>query len=124
VSNHGGRQLDGALPSIAALAEVAAAVGGSCEILLDSGIRTGTDVVRALALGASGVLLGRPLLWGLATGGEAGARRVLSLLGAELRDALGLAGCANVAAAKTLRTVSGFTDGRAHPATPLAAAGR
>ena len=102
VSNHGGRQLDGALPSITALAEVAPAVGGACEVLLDSGIRSGTDVLRALALGASGVLLGRPLLWGLAAGGEAGALRVLELLAEELRDALGLAGCPGVAAAATL----------------------
>jgi 4-hydroxymandelate oxidase len=115
VSNHGGRQLDGALPSIDALAEVAQAVGGGCEILLDSGIRTGTDVVRALALGASGVLLGRPLLWGLAAGGEAGARRVLDLLSAELRDALGLAGCADVAAAASLRTVRRVAPAQTYP---------
>ena len=61
-------------------------------------------MLRALALGADGVLLGRPLLWGLAAGGEAGARRVLEMLGEQLRDALGLAGCANVTAAGRLRT--------------------
>ncbi|MEU6824298.1 alpha-hydroxy acid oxidase [Streptomyces atriruber] len=105
VSNHGGRQLDGALPSVDALPEVVAASAGGCEILLDSGVRSGTDVLRALALGASGVLVGRPALWGLAVGGEGGVRRVLDLLAAEFRDALGLAGCADVAAARELRTV-------------------
>nr|ADK54805.1 hydroxymandelate oxidase [uncultured soil bacterium] len=105
VSNHGGRQLDGAVPSIDALPDVARAVGGSCEVLLDSGIRSGTDVLRAIALGASGVLVGRPLLWGVAADGEAGAGRVLSLLADELRDALGLSGCDSVAAAAGLRTV-------------------
>ncbi|MEV6671071.1 alpha-hydroxy acid oxidase [Streptomyces sp. NPDC051162] len=103
VSNHGGRQLDGAVASIDALAEVCAAVDGRCEVLLDSGIRSGVDVLKALALGASGVLLGRPLLWGLAAGGAEGARRVLDLLAAEVRDALGLAGCPDPAAAGTLR---------------------
>jgi 4-hydroxymandelate oxidase len=107
VSNHGGRQLDGALPSIDALAEVAPAVGKSCEIMLDSGIRGGTDVLKALALGAAGVLVGRPLIWGLAMAGEAGARRVLDLLADELRDALGLSGCDSVAAAGQLRAVRG-----------------
>ncbi|NDZ91405.1 alpha-hydroxy-acid oxidizing protein, partial [Streptomyces sp. SID10115] len=70
VSNHGGRQLDGALPSVDALPDVVGRVAGRCEVLMDSGIRCGTDVLRALALGASGVLVGRPALWGLAAGGE------------------------------------------------------
>ena len=105
VSNHGGRQLDGAVASVDALADVVEAVRGSCEVLLDSGIRSGTDVLRALALGASGVLVGRPIVWGLAAGGEAGAARVLDLLAAELRDVMGLAGCENVAATSRLRTV-------------------
>ena len=73
VSNHGGRQFDGAPASISALAAVVAEVAGRCEVLLDGGIRSGTDVLRALALGAAGVLLGRPLLWALAVDGEAGA---------------------------------------------------
>nr|ALK27900.1 hydroxymandelate oxidase [Streptomyces sp. DSM 11171] len=107
VSNHGGRQLDGAVPSIEALPDVVRAVRGSCEVLLDSGIRSGTDVLRALALGASGVLVGRPLIWGLAAAGEAGAARVLELLADELRDALGLSGCDGVAAAARLRTAAG-----------------
>ncbi|MFH8606839.1 alpha-hydroxy acid oxidase [Streptomyces sp. NPDC018029] len=105
VSNHGGRQLDGAVPSVDALPDVVAALAGRCEVLLDSGIRSGTDVLRALALGASGVLVGRPPLWGLAVGGEDGARRVLELLSDEFRDALGLAGCADVTAARALRAV-------------------
>ncbi|MFJ6084462.1 alpha-hydroxy acid oxidase [Streptomyces sp. NPDC092369] len=105
VSNHGGRQLDGALPSVEALGPVAKAVGTHCQVLMDSGVRTGTDVLRALALGADGVLVGRPLMWGLAAAGEAGAARVLALLADELRDALGLSGCAGVAEAGRLRTV-------------------
>ena len=103
VSNHGGRQLDGAIPSAAALPDVCEVVGGRCQVLLDSGIRGGTDVLRALALGASGALLGRPALWGLASGGAPGAARVLSLLAEELTDAMHLAGCADVTAAGTLR---------------------
>lgn len=104
VSNHGGRQLDGAVPSIDALEAVCAAVDGRCEVLVDSGFRSGVDVLKALALGASGVLVGRPLLWGLAAGGADGAREVLALLQAELRDALGLAGCAGAGEARRLRT--------------------
>lgn len=105
VSNHGGRQLDGAVPSVTALPEVVSAVAGRCSVLLDSGVRDGTDVLRALALGADGVLLGRPVLWGLAAGGEAGVDRVLELLADEVRDALGLAGCSDVAEARGLRTL-------------------
>lgn len=105
VSNHGGRQLDGAPPSIVALPAVVDAVAGRCEILLDSGIQSGTDVLRALALGASAVLVGRALLWALTVGGEQGAGRALALLRDELRDALTLAGCADPAAARGLRVV-------------------
>ncbi|MBW5252601.1 alpha-hydroxy-acid oxidizing protein [Streptomyces sp. P01-B04] len=107
VSNHGGRQLDGAIPAVDALEAVCAAIDGRVEVLVDSGFRSGVDVLKALALGASGVLVGRPLLWGLAAGGEAGAREVLGLLAEELRDALGLAGCANVSEASRLRTGRG-----------------
>jgi 4-hydroxymandelate oxidase len=103
VSNHGGRQLDGAVPSATALPAVCESVKGRCEVLLDSGIRGGTDVLRALALGASGVLLGRPALWGLASGGPDGAAQVLSLLAEELTEAMHLAGCADVASARNLR---------------------
>ncbi|MGB3442129.1 MAG: alpha-hydroxy acid oxidase [Actinophytocola sp.] len=103
VSNHGGRQFDGAPAAVHALPEVAAAVGDRCQVLVDSGIRTGTDVLRALALGASGVLVGRPLLLGLATGGAPGAESVLVALREELCEAMLLAGCADVAAARALR---------------------
>jgi 4-hydroxymandelate oxidase len=96
VSNHGGRQLDTALPTIEALPAVAAALeraGADIEVLLDGGVRRGTDVVKALALGARAVLLGRPVLWGLAAGGAAGVERALSLLARELDLALALCGC-------------------------------
>jgi 4-hydroxymandelate oxidase len=105
VSNHGGRQLDGAAPSVDALPAVVDAVGEHCAVLLDSGIRSGTDILRALALGARGVLVGRPFLHGLAYDGARGAGLVLSLLRSELRDAMTLAGCADVAAAATVSTV-------------------
>ncbi|ALO13231.1 Putative hydroxymandelate oxidase [Streptomyces venezuelae] len=104
VSNHGGRQLDGALPALDALPAVVDAVAGRSRILLDSGVRTGTDILKALALGASGVLVGRPVLWGLAAGGEAGVTRVLTLLREELENALALAGCPDPASAARLRT--------------------
>jgi 4-hydroxymandelate oxidase len=103
VSNHGGRQLDGALPGIAALPSAVEAAGSSCTVLLDGGIRMGSDLLKALALGAGGVLVGRPVLWGLAVAGEAGVLRVLDLLAAEFADALGLAGCRDVTAAGQLR---------------------
>ncbi|MBO4209035.1 alpha-hydroxy acid oxidase [Micromonospora echinofusca] len=106
VSNHGGRQFDGAPPSIVALPAVVDAVAGRAQVLLDSGVASGTDVLRALAGGAAGVLVGRPLLWALAAGGERGARRAFDLLRAELSDALTLAGCADVAGARDLRTLT------------------
>ena len=93
VSNHGGRQLDGAIPTARALPEVADAMAGAGTLLVDGGIRRGTDVIKALALGAQAVLVGRPVLWGLALGGVAGARRVLELLRDECSLALALAGC-------------------------------
>ncbi|HVY96959.1 MAG TPA: alpha-hydroxy acid oxidase [Solirubrobacterales bacterium] len=97
VSNHGGRQLDRALATGDALPEVADAVAGRVAVLVDGGIRRGVDVATALALGADAVLVGRPALWGLAVGGEGGARRVLELLRAELELALALCGCASPA---------------------------
>ena len=106
VSNHGGRQLDGAVASITALPGVCEAVDGRCEVLLDSGIRSGTDVLRALSLGACGVLLGRPALWGLASGGARGAAQVLSLLADELTEAMALAGCPDVSAARMLHSTA------------------
>ena len=93
VSNHGGRQLDGVPATLDILPEVVEAVDGRLEVLLDGGIRRGTDVVKALALGARAVLSGRAVLWGLAAGGEDGARRVLELLGDEIQNALALLGC-------------------------------
>lgn len=96
VSNHGGRQLDTALPTARALAEVADAVQGRAEVLVDGGIRRGTDVLKSLALGANAVLLGRPILWGLAANGEAGARHVLQLLRDEVDLAFALAGVRSV----------------------------
>ncbi|OXM68386.1 alpha-hydroxy acid oxidase [Amycolatopsis vastitatis] len=104
VSNHGGRQLDGAVPGIEVLGEIAAEVAGRCEVLLDGGIRTGGDILKAAALGASGVLVGRPVMWGLAAAGQEGVRQVFDLLAAELRNALGLAGCGSVSAAGRLGT--------------------
>ncbi|MFC4020075.1 alpha-hydroxy acid oxidase [Micromonospora sp. GCM10011542] len=106
VSNHGGRQLDGAPPSVTMLPEVVDAVGEECQVLLDSGICGGTDVLRALALGAAGVLVGRPLLWALAAGGRPAAQDALTLLAAELCDAFTLAGCADPADARELRTIA------------------
>jgi isopentenyl diphosphate isomerase/L-lactate dehydrogenase-like FMN-dependent dehydrogenase len=93
VSNHGGRQLDGAVASLDALPEVVEAVGGRAEILLDGGVRRGTDVVTALALGARAVFVGRPAVYGLAWGGEDGVGRVLAILQYETANALALLGC-------------------------------
>jgi 4-hydroxymandelate oxidase len=92
VSNHGGRQLDTAVPTARALREVADAMAGRGTLLVDGGVRRGTDVLKALAMGAQAVLLGRPILWGLAAGGEAGARHVLQLLRDEVDLAFALAG--------------------------------
>lgn len=92
VSNHGGRQVDGAIGALDALPGVVEAVDGRATILFDSGVRTGTDVIKALALGADAVLLGRPFLYGLALGGQAGVEHVLRCLLAEVDLALSLAG--------------------------------
>jgi 4-hydroxymandelate oxidase len=96
VSNHGGRQLDTARASIDILPEVADAVAGRADILVDGGIRRGTDVVKAVALGANAVLLGRPILWGLAIAGEAGVRRALELMRDEFDLAMALCGCPDI----------------------------
>jgi len=93
VSNHGGRQLDRVCATVDALPEVAEAVDGRVEVYMDGGVRRGTDVLTALALGARAVLVGRPALWGLAAGGQAGALRALGLLRDEIALALILAGC-------------------------------
>jgi isopentenyl diphosphate isomerase/L-lactate dehydrogenase-like FMN-dependent dehydrogenase len=93
VSNHGGRQLDGVAASLDALPEVVEAVGEGVEVLVDGGVRRGNDVLKALALGASAVLVGRPVVWGLAVGGEQGVRDVLELLRAEIALGLMHLGC-------------------------------
>jgi isopentenyl diphosphate isomerase/L-lactate dehydrogenase-like FMN-dependent dehydrogenase len=92
VSNHGGRQLDSVSASIEALPEVVEAIDGRCEVYLDGGIRRGSDILKALALGAKAVLVGRPVLWGLAVNGMEGALHVLELLRTELELAMVLAG--------------------------------
>jgi L-lactate dehydrogenase (cytochrome) len=84
VSNHGGRQLDGAPSSIAALPYIVDRVGGRCEVWMDGGIRSGQDVLRALALGADGTMIGRAFLYGLAAGGKTGVQQVLQIIQKEL----------------------------------------
>jgi lactate 2-monooxygenase len=96
VSNHGGRQVDGSTATMDALPTILEAVAGRVPVVLDSGIRSGADIFRALALGASAVGLGRPYVWGLATGGEAGVREVIRNFRADFDLTLGLAGCASV----------------------------
>jgi isopentenyl diphosphate isomerase/L-lactate dehydrogenase-like FMN-dependent dehydrogenase len=93
VSNHGGRQLDGAIASLEALPEVVAAVGDRAEVYLDGGVRRGPDVAMALALGARAVLVGRPVMYGLALGGARGVGQVLEILREETENALALLGC-------------------------------
>ncbi|CAH6928296.1 Hao2 [Phodopus roborovskii] len=97
VSNHGGRQLDEVPASIDALTEVVAAVKGKVEVYMDGGVRTGNDVLKALALGAKCVFLGRPILWGLACKGEHGVKEVLNILKAEFQTSMALSGCRSVA---------------------------
>ncbi len=109
VSNHGGRQLDTTIASIEALESVVQTVAGQVPVLVDSGIRRGTDVLKALALGADAVLLGRPVLWGLTVNGEAGVDHVLELLCAELRNALHLCGCADPTAVDRSLVLPGET---------------
>jgi len=92
VSNHGGRQLDTALASVDALPEIVEAVTGRCEVYIDGGIRRGTDILKALALGARAVLVGRPILWGLAANGAQGVFQVLEILRKELELSMALAG--------------------------------
>ncbi|HEX2070182.1 MAG TPA: lactate 2-monooxygenase [Thermoleophilaceae bacterium] len=96
VSNHGGRQVDGAIATLDALPAVADAVDGRVPVLLDSGVRSGADVFKALALGARAVLLGRPYIYALAIAGEAGVRQVLRDVRADFDLTMGLAGCASV----------------------------
>ncbi len=97
VSNHGGRNLDSAVAPIEVLAEVVAAVAGRGAVLMDSGVRRGSDILKALALGADAVLLGRPMAFGMATAGQAGAARALALLREEFSIAMAYGGCRSVA---------------------------
>ena len=96
VSNHGGRQLDGALSAFDALGPIVDAVGGECEIICDGGIRRGTHILKALARGATACSMGRPYLFGLAAGGQAGVAKVLELLRTEIERDMGLLGCRNI----------------------------
>lgn len=97
VSNHGGRQLDGSPATLEVLPEIAEAVGDRVQVILDGGIRRGTDIIKALCLGARACMSGRALLYGLAAGGEAGAARALALLRAEMERDMRLLGCRSVA---------------------------
>jgi 4-hydroxymandelate oxidase len=97
VSNHGGRQLDTVPATISALPHIAEAVGGRVPLLLDGGVRRGTDILKALALGAQAVLVGRPILWGLGVGGQAGVEKVLAILCEELELAMMLSGAPSIA---------------------------
>jgi isopentenyl diphosphate isomerase/L-lactate dehydrogenase-like FMN-dependent dehydrogenase len=107
VSNHGGRQLDGAIASLEALPEVVEAVGDRAEVYLDGGVRRGSDVAMALALGARAVLVGRPAMYGLAFGGDKGVAQVLEILREEFENALALLGC---------RSPAEITPGHVKPA--------
>lgn len=97
VSNHGGRQLDDAPPTAEALTEVVEAVGGRAPVLVDGGVRRAPDVVKAIALGASAVLVGRPVLWALGAGGPQGVARLFAWFSAELRRTMALCGAPGVA---------------------------
>ncbi|KAJ2551036.1 Hydroxyacid oxidase 1 [Coemansia sp. RSA 1878] len=96
VSNHGGRQIDTAPATIDVLEEVCRAVAGRVEVYLDGGVRRGTDVFKALALGATAVFLGRPVLWALSYNGEDGVVEMLDMINEELRLTMALAGCVNI----------------------------
>jgi len=96
VSNHGGNVLDGTPPSIEVLAEIVDAVGSETEVLLDSGIRRGSDIAKALAIGARAVLVGRAYVWALAAAGEPGVARLLEILRTDLDRTLALLGCARI----------------------------
>ena len=97
VSNHGGRQLDGVAPSLRVLPEVVAAVGDRTQVLFDGGIRRGSDIVKAVALGARAVLVGRAYAYGMAAAGEAGVTRAIEILRADLVRTMKLLGCASLA---------------------------
>jgi (S)-mandelate dehydrogenase len=117
LSNHGGRQLDSEVAPIEVLADVVAAVGRRLEVMLDGGFRRGTDIAKALALGARAVLLGRAPLYGLAAGGEVGAARAIQILRAELDRTLALLGCPNIGA---LSPDVLYREQTSHPEPPRA----
>ena len=106
VSNHGGRQLDHVPAAIEVLPHIASAVGGDIDVLFDSGIRRGTDILIALTRGARAVLIGRSYLYGLAAGGEAGVAHAVDILADELRRAMGLAGCTSVDELRSARLIA------------------
>jgi lactate 2-monooxygenase len=106
VSNHGGRQLDGVIASIDALPAIVEAVGGEIPVLLDSGVRRGTDVVKALALGADAVLIGRPFVYGLAVGGQRGVEKVLENILQEMKVSISLSGVTNLRDLRTIITTN------------------
>jgi 4-hydroxymandelate oxidase len=112
VSNHGGRQLDSAIPALDALPDVVDAVAGRVEVLVDGGVRRGADVLKALALGARAVLIGRPIAWGLTVGGEEGVRAVLELLRTELLRDLTFCGLGSPAEVKRSLVVPAATPNR------------
>ena len=96
LSNHGGRQLDGAVSPMEVLPEVAAALKGRLAIMIDGGFRRGSDIVKALLLGADAVLLGRAAIYGLAAGGQRGATRAIDILRTEIERVIGLLGCESI----------------------------
>ena len=106
ISNHGGRQLDGAPSSISVLSEIVEAVGGRCEVMFDGGVRSGQDIAKALALGARGALIGKSFLYALSAAGEAGVTKAIEILRNELRVTLALTGTSTIDAvgAHILRT--------------------
>ncbi|MBV8590476.1 MAG: alpha-hydroxy-acid oxidizing protein, partial [Acetobacteraceae bacterium] len=112
VSNHGGRQLDAVPAACAALPGVVNAIGGQAQIILDGGVRRGTDILKALALGASACMIGRPFLWGLASAGPAGVARTLKIFRDELDNGLALLGV------RSLKDISGTTFGGKTPSAP------
>jgi (S)-2-hydroxy-acid oxidase len=109
ISNHGARQLDTAPATVEVLPEIARAVGGRCEIYIDGGISRGTDVLKCLALGARGVFIGRPVLWGLCHNGAEGVARVIQLLKDELEMALRLTGCTKLSDVKPSMVKTAFS---------------
>ncbi|GAA3305292.1 alpha-hydroxy-acid oxidizing protein [Dactylosporangium vinaceum] len=110
VSNHGGRQVDGAIATMRALPAVLDAVGDRCEVYVDGGVRRGTDVLRALASGARAAFVGRPVLWGLAADGEAGVRAVLRVYSEELELTMAACGCPDVTSAGPELLAAGVDD--------------